>query len=62
VVKKNRSPVSADNPFTALEKHVSDSIVNVLDSYQAIRDHVEETLFFTIYENPFMKILYPETA
>ena len=62
VVKKNRSPVSPDNPFTALEKIVSDSIVALLDSYQNVRDHLEETLFFAIYENPFMKMLYPETS
>jgi pimeloyl-ACP methyl ester carboxylesterase len=61
-VKKHRSPVSADNPFTAFEKNVSDTIVAVLDSYQNIRDHFDETLFFAIYENPWMKLLYPETS
>jgi hypothetical protein len=61
-VKKDRSPVSPDNPFTALEKSVSDSIVTLLDGYQNIRDHFEETLFFTIYENPWMKLLFPETS
>jgi len=62
VVKKDRSPVSPDNPFTALEKSVSDSIVTLFDGYQNIRDHFEETLFFTIYENPWMKLLFPETS
>jgi Protein of unknown function (DUF3141) len=62
VVKKTRSPVSPDNPFTALEENVSDNIVAILDSYQAIRDHFEETLFFAIYENPWMKLLYPEAS
>ncbi len=62
VVKKDRSPVSPDNPFTALEKNVSDTIVTLLDGYQNIRDHFEETMFFTIYENPWMKLLYPETS
>jgi len=61
-VKKNRSPVSPDNPFTALEKNVSDNIVAILDSYQNVRDHFEETLFFAFYENPFMKMLYPEAS
>jgi hypothetical protein len=62
IVKNKRSPVSPDNPFTALEKSVSDSIVTFLDGYQDIRDHFEETLFFTIYENPWMKLLFPETS
>jgi pimeloyl-ACP methyl ester carboxylesterase len=62
VVKKDRSPVSPDNPFTALEKSVSDNIVAILDSYQNIRDHFEETLFFAIYENPWMRLLYPEIS
>jgi len=62
VVKKNRSPVSHDNPFTALEKNVSDNFVAILDSYQDIRDHLEETLFFAIYDNPWMKLLYPEAS
>jgi pimeloyl-ACP methyl ester carboxylesterase len=62
VVKKDRSPVSPDNPFTVLEKSVSDTIVTLLDGYQSIRDHFEETLFFTIYENPWMKLLFPETS
>jgi len=62
VVKKNRSPVCPDNPFPALEKNVSDSIVAVLDSFQNIRDHFAETLFFSIYENPWMQIVYPESS
>jgi hypothetical protein len=36
--------------------------VTILDSYQNIRDRFDETLFFAIYENPFMKMLYPETS
>ncbi len=61
VVKKDRSPVSPD-PFTALEKNVSDTIVTLLDGYQNIRDHFDETMFFTIYENPLMRLLFPETS
>ncbi len=61
-VKKDRSPVSPDNPFTALEKSVSDNITTLLDSYQNIRDHFEEALFFAIYDTPWMKLVYPETS
>jgi hypothetical protein len=62
VVKELRSPVSADNPFTALERCVSDSIVAVLDGFQSVRDHFDEALFFAVYENPWMKLLFPETT
>ena len=62
IVKKNRSPVSPDNPSLALEKNVSDNIVSILDSYQNIRDHFDETLFFAFFESPWMKLLYPETS
>jgi len=59
-VKNNRSLVSPDNPFLAIEKNVSNNIVALLDSYQSMRDHFDEALFFAIYENPLMKMLYPE--
>jgi pimeloyl-ACP methyl ester carboxylesterase len=62
IVKKNRSPVSPDNPYLALENKFSDNIVSILDSYQNIRDHFDETLFFAIYDNPWMKLLYPDTS
>jgi len=62
VVKKNRSTVSPDNPFLSIEKNVSDSIVTILDSYQNARDQLDEALFFAIYENPWMKILFPEAS
>ncbi len=62
IVKKNRSPVFPDNPFLILEKNISDNIVIILDSYQDMRDHFDETLFFAIYENPWMRLLYPEAS
>jgi hypothetical protein len=61
-VKKNRIPVSPDNPFLTIEKNASDNIVTILDSYQSVRDHFDEALFFAIYENPWMKILFPEAS
>jgi hypothetical protein len=62
VVKKYRKPVSPDNRFLSLEKKVSDNIVNILDDYQNSRDHFSETMFFAIYENPWMKLLFPAIA
>jgi pimeloyl-ACP methyl ester carboxylesterase len=62
VVKKNRSPVSSDNPSLAIEKNISDGIITILDNYQSVRDHFDEALFFAMYENPWMKLLYPERS
>ncbi|PKN89465.1 MAG: poly(3-hydroxyalkanoate) synthetase [Deltaproteobacteria bacterium HGW-Deltaproteobacteria-1] len=62
LVKKNRSPVSPDNLFLSIEKNVSDSIVTILNSYQKARDQFNEAMFFAIYENPWMKMLYPEAS
>jgi pimeloyl-ACP methyl ester carboxylesterase len=58
-VKENRSPVSPGNPLSVLEKNISNSIVAMLDSYQSFRDHFTEAMFFAIYENPWMQLLYP---
>ncbi len=59
IVKKNRRPVSADNPFLAVEKNVSASIVSVLNAYQGTRDSFDEAMFFAVYENPLMKFIFP---
>ncbi len=59
-VLKNRKPVRADNPLLELQNLVSDSIVAGLETYQEIRDRVSENLFYSIYESPMMKLLFPE--
>lgn len=62
LVKKNRKMVSPDNPFLAIEKNLSSSLVTMLDSCQIFRDHFTETVFFAIYENPWIKRLFPATT
>jgi len=59
LIKKNRRPALPDNPFKTAEKTVSDGIVALLDGFQKVRDHIEESVFFTVYENPWMKMLFP---
>jgi len=58
-VKRNRRPASADNIFTALERFASGNIVAFFDVCQDIRDHLDETTFFAVYDNPWMKRLFP---
>ena len=62
LIQQNRRAVSPDNPFTAIEKNISDSIVALLDTYQKSRDHFAEALFFAIYQNPWMEFLLPATS
>jgi pimeloyl-ACP methyl ester carboxylesterase len=61
-VKQSRRPASGGNPFTAFERRVSDCMVTLLNGYQTSRDHFAEALFFTIYENPLTKSLFPATS
>lgn len=61
LVQKHRKPAGADNVFLEMQNRVSDYIVATLDGYQNIRDLAEEQLFFTIYESPMLKNLFPET-
>ncbi len=60
--KGNRQPVAADNVFSRIEKNVSQSIVSGLNFYRDMRDSLLEQLFRTIYENPWVKTLYPAPA
>jgi hypothetical protein len=57
-IKANRQSVTADNPFTALEKSTAESISIVLDSYRQMRDSSQEFVFNMIYANPWVQTLF----
>jgi pimeloyl-ACP methyl ester carboxylesterase len=59
LVQKDRKPTQGDNVFLEFQNRVSDAVVAVLDGYQGIRDGLDETSFFAIYESPMMKLLFP---
>lgn len=59
VVKEHRLTVSADNVFTAMERIFSANMVTSLNSYRDIRNSGQELLFEMIYENPWIKTLFP---
>ena len=59
MVQKDRKPAQPDNVFLELQDRVSDGVVAALNGYQAIRDKLDETLFFAMYESPMMKLLFP---
>jgi hypothetical protein len=57
VVTADRKPAAADNPFLALQAHVSDQITAALDGYRAARDQLVEQMFFGFYGSPFVQAL-----
>lgn len=61
VVEANRRPVDAANPFAAWERQFSEAVAVMLDCWRDIRDTTQETLFRALYDNLWMKTLFPET-
>jgi hypothetical protein len=60
VIKENRRPVSKDNLFMQWEKQFSDMVVTSLNAYRDYRDDCLGSMFRSMYENPIMKVLFPE--
>ncbi len=59
-IKKNRLPVKGDNVFGEWEKKWSGAIASSLDYYRDARDLYLESTFKLLYENPWIKTLFPE--
>ena len=56
-VKKQRRPVSPDNPFLAMEKIFSDTVSKSLDLYRDCRDRSIESWFYAIFDHPWMRAI-----
>ena len=56
-VKKQRRPVSPDNPFLAMEKIFSDTVSKSLDLFRDCRDRAIESWFYAIFDNPWMRAI-----
>jgi pimeloyl-ACP methyl ester carboxylesterase len=52
---ENRKPVSADNPFLALQEQVSKQIVHALDSWRDTQEALSETIFLNVYGSPALQ-------
>jgi tellurite resistance protein len=59
-VKDNRKVVSDDNVFLQWERNFSDTVETSLKAYSDYRDKSMESMFKLMYENPWMKALFPE--
>ena len=66
VVRTARQPVSADNPFLAMERATSSWITTCLQSFGELRDTMTETVFLNTYGSPLVQAFAglgtPETA
>jgi pimeloyl-ACP methyl ester carboxylesterase len=60
-VKPFRQTVAPDNPFLQGEKMMSDAVQMILDSYREWRDNTHEFIFKSLYDNSWMKTLFPES-
>jgi tellurite resistance protein len=59
-VRAHRRPVEPDNPFLKWEKWFSTAVQSSLSSYRDLRDRLQERLFKRVYDNSWMKTLFPE--
>src|SRR5947207_4438889 len=56
-IHANRRPVSADNPFLALEHMASDMIANGLEAWGKARDAMSEQIFLSAYGAPWLQAM-----
>jgi pimeloyl-ACP methyl ester carboxylesterase len=59
IVRQNRKPASADNPFSAMEKDFATLTENMLNMYRDYRDFGQELLFRQTYGNYWLQLLFP---
>ena len=59
MTRQNRKPAAANNPFTAMEKNVSEYMENVLNIYRDYRDLSQEHLFQQIYGSDWLRRFFP---
>ncbi len=56
-VKKDRKPVSPDNPFLHWEKNFSEWMTSSLKAFGEWRDMMTEMMFFSVYGQPWVQAL-----
>ena len=54
-IQGDRKPVSADNPFLALQERVSEQIVQALDGWRDRTEKLSETAFLAVYGSPALQ-------
>lgn len=59
ITRQRRKPAAADNPFTEMEKAVSEYIQNMFDIYRDYRDLNQERRFKLIYGSGMLRRFFP---
>ena len=54
-VKADRNPASTDNPFLAMQRQFSKTIVDALNLYRDLRDELIERSFHAVYGSPLVQ-------
>jgi Protein of unknown function (DUF3141) len=54
-VREDRQPVSADNPFVALQQTMSEQIVANLDAWRDMTETFAERMFLAVYGSPMLQ-------
>jgi hypothetical protein len=54
-VRAQRRPVEDDNPFVAMQQHVSDQVVSALDAWRRGTETFLEGIFLTAFGSPFVQ-------
>ncbi len=57
VVRENRQPMDAGNPFIKAQEAVSHQITEALDSWGKLRNLVAESIFFSIFGSPAVQAM-----
>jgi hypothetical protein len=54
-VREDRRPVTAENPFVALQDKISKQIVSTLDGWRNAQEALSENIFFAVYGSPALQ-------
>jgi hypothetical protein len=54
-VRAQRRPVGDDNPFVAMQQHVSEQVVSALDAWRRGTETLLEGIFLTAFGSPFIQ-------
>ena len=57
IVRENRRPVEAGNPFIKAQEAVSHQIIEALDSWGKLRNRVAESIFLSIFGSPVVQAM-----
>jgi pimeloyl-ACP methyl ester carboxylesterase len=61
-VRRQRRPVTPDNPLLQVQAIISEGIIAALDGWRDLRDRTIEQIFLTVYSSPLLQALVGMSA